>query len=606
MLRSLPVVALVAMVAVGVVAAKDDWDWDVLSAGCGSTKTCLGVPTGCEQGGGSDCRAIVAVEVVQGAFVFKMRASNATWVAVGLGRDANMFDTSVIECVDLPVGTINTYLSHTPADSRGCNRIEGDTAKMAVTLQSSRSIDGGLYCSVLRSNETVFDGQDIALDTTPYFLQLALGQQATDTSVRYHGRDNHAAAERAVKLSEPGPTTLPTTSPRPTTPSSTKNDWDWDVLADGCGTAKNCLGVPADCEQTANCKSIVTVQVVDKQFVFRMRATGANWVGVGLGLTDKMWDTSVIECVDLPVGTVNAYLSQTTPSAPRGCDRIVGSLQQSAVKLLNFKSMDGDLYCEVFRVNQTIVDGQNFNLETTPYFLQLAHGKTTSASGISYHATNRNAGGRAVRLAEAAYAGSASNWPMRLHGALMVVAWLFAATSGSLAARYFKAAWGKATICGKAMWFAWHRLLMVLTVVLHVIAVIAALIYLQGWSSSSGVHGILGGVTTALALLQGAGGLLRPSPDHKHRPVFNWLHRGQGFLTHTLAVITIFLAVPVASMPSYVYIILGVYVAFYVALHALHSLTEVQSYYFIVIVFGSAVFAITMLVLIVIGVKDSN
>lgn len=50
--------------------------------------------------------------------------------------------------------------------------------------------------------------------------------------------------------------------------------------------------------------------------------------------------------------------------------------------------------------------------------------------------------------------GIASNWPMRMHGALMVLAWMFAATSGSLAARYFKAAWGKATICGKAMWFA--------------------------------------------------------------------------------------------------------------------------------------------------------
>ena len=43
---------------------------------------------------------------------------------------------------------------------------------------------------------------------------------------------------------------------------------------------------------------------------------------------------------------------------------------------------------------------------------------------------------------------------MRLHAAFMVIAWMFAATAGTLAARFFKAAWGKATICGKAMWFA--------------------------------------------------------------------------------------------------------------------------------------------------------
>lgn len=114
---------------------------------------------------------------------------------------------------------------------------------------------------------------------------------------------------------------------------------------------------------------------------------------------------------------------------------------------------------------------------------------------------------------------------------------------------------------------------MALTVLMHVVAVITALIYLEGWSTSSGLHGILGGVTTGLALLQGVAGVLRPGPDHKRRPIFNWAHRGQGFLTHILAIITIFLAVglPGARLPSYVYYILAAYVVFYVALHAVHS-----------------------------------
>lgn len=67
-----------------------------------------------------------------------------------------------------------------------------------------------------------------------------------------------------------------------------QNDWDWDTLADGCGTAKNCLGVPADCEQGGTCRAIVTVQYINNTFVFRMRASDATYVAVGLGATGKM------------------------------------------------------------------------------------------------------------------------------------------------------------------------------------------------------------------------------------------------------------------------------------------------------------------------------
>lgn len=384
------------------------------------------------------------------------------------------------------------------------------------------------------------------------------------------------------------------------TPSD-KNVWDWDELKNGCGITKSCLGVPAGCDEDGVCIAIVTVEVIDEHFVFRLRASDASWVAVGLGETNKMYDTSVIECVDFPVGSVNAYISQTPSRPNRGCTRISGALQQQSVTLLNSRSMQGGLYCEVQRVNTTVYDGHVYDLNKTPLFLQVAHGTKVTATGIGIHA-GKNAAGRATILAEPTSTGSASRWPMRLHAAFMVIAWMFAATAGTLAARFFKAAWGKATICGKAMWFAWHRLLMVLTVVLHVAAVIAALVYLEGWSTSSGLHGIFGGVTTGLALLQGAGGLLRPSPDHQHRPVFNWVHQLQGFITHALAIITIFLSVSTSGMPAYVYAILGLYVAFYFGLHALHSLTEVKSYYFLVIVFGSAAFTITMLVLVLIGV----
>lgn len=380
----------------------------------------------------------------------------------------------------------------------------------------------------------------------------------------------------------------------------------WNNLMEGCGSTKNCLGIPPGCESSGSCTAIVTVEVIDTKFVFRMRATDAKYVAVGLGDTALMSGTSVIECVKENLGKENlgikTYLSYT-PTTEKNCIRVndKGSLTLDSAKV-----MDGGLYCQVTRVNKTRPnpDGKDFFLDETPYFLQLAKGDSIKAdgTGINIH-DDKSATDRALYLSEYEAVGTQSNWPMRMHGALMVIAWMFAATSGSLAARYFKAAWGKTTMCGKAMWFAWHRLFMLLTLALHLVAVVAALIFLQGWSSSSGLHGILGGVTTALALLQGLGGLLRPGPDGKYRPLFNWAHRGQGFATHIIAMVTIFLAVGLGStgLPDYTYYILGVYVVFYVALHAVHSLTEVKSYYFIFVVFGSAVFALAVLILVVVA-----
>ncbi|KAK3919791.1 Putative ferric-chelate reductase 1-like protein [Frankliniella fusca] len=450
----------------------------------------------------------------------------------------------------------------------------------------------------------------------------------------------------------PGTISFPSERPRPLQQADERLDveqevWSWDSLREGCGDTKNCLGNPPNCLTDGTpCNILVTEQVMkhtdpqaspSPEFTFRMRATDAKWVAVGLGQTKLMYDTSVIECVVNAAGNVETYLSYTPP-AKRGCIR-TGTT--SALRLINGRNMDGGLFCEVVRLNHTRSNNIDWFLDEYPFFLQAASGKAVTDTAITYHTPNfRVASAQSTRLDSYGTLGAVSNWPMRLHGALMVLAWMCAATAGSLAARYFKAAWGKATICGKAMWFAWHRLLMILTVVLHLAAVIAALVFLEGWSSSSGVHGILGGITTGLALIQGAAGLLRPGPDDKYRPIFNWGHRVQGFLTHMIAIITIFFAVslPNARLPSWTYAVLAVYVVFYVALHALHSvgpayrlqftarhsnqlaqfdimymngkrsrmLTEVKSYYFLIVFFGSAVFAIIMLVLVVIGPGDSE
>lgn len=56
--------------------------------GCGSTKTCFGVPDGCV--GRQNCNAATAVSVQGNKYIFSMSARNASYVATGLSNDKFM------------------------------------------------------------------------------------------------------------------------------------------------------------------------------------------------------------------------------------------------------------------------------------------------------------------------------------------------------------------------------------------------------------------------------------------------------------------------------------------------------------------------------------
>lgn len=123
---------------------------------------------------------------------------------------------------------------------------------------------------------------------------------------------------------------------------------------------------------------------------------------------------------------------------------------------------------------------------------------------------------------------------IKLHGSLMVLAWIGSASLGLLLARYYKSTF-KSKLLGKDQWFVWHRY--------------ASLVYITpGWSDSSflsfrffmmvtwaltltsfGViyyelgglsdihigedsHAILGCLTTAFAFVQPFAAALRPAP----------------------------------------------------------------------------------------------
>ncbi|XP_062595577.1 putative ferric-chelate reductase 1 [Saccostrea cucullata] len=59
---------------------------------------------------------------------------------------------------------------------------------------------------------------------------------------------------------------------------------------------------------------------------------------------------------------------------------------------------------------------------------------------------------------------------VKLHGLIMVLAWMVFSSVGLLIARYFKSQWSERTILGQKVWFQVHRGCMVLVLLFTVIS----------------------------------------------------------------------------------------------------------------------------------------
>jgi hypothetical protein len=75
-------------------------------------------------------------------------------------------------------------------------------------------------------------------------------------------------------------------------------------------------------------------------------------------------------------------------------------------------------------------------------------------NSVAYHDIARAASDASQSLADTSIVSTSSTWRLRLHGALMIGAWIGTAGIGILLARYFKQTWVGSQLCGKDQWFA--------------------------------------------------------------------------------------------------------------------------------------------------------
>ncbi|CAB3237841.1 unnamed protein product [Arctia plantaginis] len=349
-----------------------------------------------------------------------------------------------------------------------------------------------------------------------------------------------------------------------------------DIIYQGCADTKLCFGVPQNCIARGDCKAIVAVFVAGDKYTFELQAPGnPRYVATGLSMDNKMGDDSAMECVRNDNGGVNLFTSWTYPKIEPYVSR--SDSPQDIVQLLESSIIDGKLYCKFSRNTVSMVKGQTFDLANNMYNLMVVAGSSMKdASRVGFHDVAYEATGAAQALAAVGTAAGGSKLLLKLHGCCMLLAWLGTASLGLLLARYFRQTWVGKQLGGKDIWFAYHRIFMVSTLVLTVIGFILILIEVGGWSTTgSNPHAITGLVTIILCFLQPIGAYFRPHPGTEYRPIFNWLHWGAGNAAHILGILTVFFAVYLqkAELPSWTVFILAAFVAFHVIMHLVLSLT---------------------------------
>ncbi|CAG0923114.1 unnamed protein product, partial [Notodromas monacha] len=271
----------------------------------------------------------------------------------------------------------------------------------------------------------------------------------------------------------------------------------------GCSAVGVCTGKASQgCLAAKNCQIIVNYQWQKSVVQFSLMAKQVplqGWISVGISKDENMGGDSVVLCKTAQTRSslnisVDAYWNsgKTTPT-------LLDPSPAGVVIDPNGRYENGDMYCSFSQSVQTTVASNKFDLYKESYFVLLAAGPIRNDGTLAIH-TVRGAPGSAVNLTSVEGADLTGEALELAHGVLMIFAWVAAASSGMLAARYYKRTWVASTLLGKAVWFTIHRGLMALTWILTIVSFLIIVIKEQGFEK--GYHPTIGIIVLVLTFIQ--------------------------------------------------------------------------------------------------------
>ncbi|XP_069367693.1 putative ferric-chelate reductase 1 [Paralichthys olivaceus] len=315
--------------------------------------------------------------------------------------------------------------------------------------------------------------------------------------------------------------------------------------SDSCGQSKSCLLDPAGCDpKDPHCffLSMTTEGPNKTSVMFELSGPAEGYVSFALSWDAWMGNDDVYMCVKDGdrVSVSAAFFSGRTHPEDQ---------TQAGLSSVSWRLADGTIQCRFSRpVKVANQEPGRYDLDQE-YFLFLASGhaqygkiwKHNQQPLVSVHR-------KCITGPSEVLTGSRGPTIMKVHGALMLFAWMLTGSVGTFIASFYRHDWANQTLYGQKVWFQVHRGLMTLTVMLTIVAFSLPFFYRKGWSKHAGVHPYLGCCVVALTLIQPITAVFRPRPDSHRRYLFNWAHWGLGSLTEILAVVAMFLGTHQSSL----------------------------------------------------------
>ncbi|XP_041063461.1 putative ferric-chelate reductase 1 [Carcharodon carcharias] len=307
------------------------------------------------------------------------------------------------------------------------------------------------------------------------------------------------------------------------------------ISSDGCGTTKFCFNNPARCNPASdgNCFFMSSTPLGKQGLQFEMSGRATGYISIGFSDDKIMGNDDNYICGKDNSGNVQVQRAYSTgKELPR-------TEQLGEVNNVHTADVNGVIQCSfITRNNISIVQRASNNL----YYLFFAYGPSAGGQ-IRKHPEIPFISEEKVDVSviQSASGNNGRSILTKVHGALMLIAWMTTGNIGMIIAKFFRSIGGSRKILGKDIWFQLHSFLMVLTVAATIIGFVLIFVKEKGWSSNAGAHPALGCIVMGLALIQPTVAMCRPTPNDKRRYIFNWFHAFMALVIKCLAVATLFL-----------------------------------------------------------------
>ncbi|XP_048759187.2 putative ferric-chelate reductase 1 [Ostrea edulis] len=557
------------------------------------------------------------------------------WVAVGLSYDNRMGSDSVTECMSVngQVDIFQSYNSDTHSNSRLRN------PKIGLSQEYGSFVDGIFTCGFTRDKLVPTESRVFNLNKDWYILyaygtaieglklphmydpappatedvidfQAYLANLPTTTTRSTTTTTTTTVAPTTTTTTPRPTTTTKKTTPRPTTPWQPPITWKpvttrapqtttfvrTTAIHDhhehshfhnqtlpedfGCGETKGCF---AKCSG-GQCDFIISWNDTGEHVQFEMKKKFSamdpsdHWIAVGFSEDKRMGDDSVTECVQQNgFILVHQSFNQVSKSNTR--------LKQSGLGLSDVSGSyaDGVFTCQFTRKKQLPDEKEIFDLNND-YHMLFAYGVAVDGAKMRHGVRDMPAvSSEPVDLQKHSnIKEKAVYFLVKIHGILMIIAWVCLASIGIVAVRYYKTVWLEETCLRERIWYQSHKFCMVTLFVCVMVGVILIFVDIQGYSQIDGksfhqAHPIMGLLVTLFTIANPIIAILRPLPGTVKRKIFNWIHWAVGTGAHFLAIVTIFAGVELAKAraPFYLTYILITYVCY---LLVIFFILEVHSF----------------------------